>query len=149
MVGFILMKVSSCSTKVSVPNTMTTIAVTMAIIGTWRVTIQDATIATTTATMKAPVATNKLALALAKKKISSGPSSVASLNSGCGCFLFMSVPLFLVMRAGQALPDSQICHQRHRHPEVLAAFGEPRRMATSAVLAAILRDAAQERGSSG
>src|SRR3984885_3199798 len=90
MVGFILMKVSSCSTSVSVPNTMTTIAVTMVIIGTWRVTTQDATIATTTATMNAPVATNKLALALAKKKISSGPSSVASLNSGCGCFLSMS-----------------------------------------------------------
>src|SRR6201999_3462120 len=40
--------------------------------------------------MNAPVATNRLALALAKKKISSGPSSVASLNSGCGCFLSMS-----------------------------------------------------------
>src|ERR1700755_289253 len=87
MVGFILMKVSSCSTSVSVPNTMTTIAVTIVIIGTWRVTTQDATIATTTATMNAPVATNRLALALAKKKISSGPRSVASLNRGCGCFL--------------------------------------------------------------
>jgi hypothetical protein len=37
----------------------------------------------------------------------------------------------------------------HRHPEVLAVFGEPRRMATNAVLVAILRDAAQVRGSSG
>src|SRR4051794_29084632 len=143
MVGFILMKVSSCSTKVSVPNTMTTIAVRMAIIGTCRVTIQDATIATTTATMNAPVATNRLAFALAKKKISSGPSSVASLNSGCGCFLSMMVPLFPVIHTSQALPDSQICDQHRRHPEVLALLqGEPRRMATSAVLAAILRDAA-------
>jgi hypothetical protein len=45
------------------------------------------------------------------------------------------------------------CRERlntlHRHPEVLAVFGEPRRMATSAVLVAILRDAAQVRGSSG
>src|SRR6266403_381896 len=90
MVGFILMKVSSCSSSVRVPNTMTTMAVTMAIIGTWRVTTKDATIAITTATMNAPVASNKLALALAKKKISSGPRSVASLNSGCGCFLSMS-----------------------------------------------------------
>src|SRR3954447_15351418 len=31
-----------------------------------------------------------------------------------------------------------------RHPEVLALLGEPRRMATGAVLAAILRDAAQD-----
>src|SRR3954447_1269809 len=37
--------------------------------------------------MKAPVATNRLALALATKNTSSGPSSVASLNSGCGWVL--------------------------------------------------------------
>src|SRR3954469_3097324 len=34
--------------------------------------------------MKAPVATNKLNFALATKNTSSGPSSVASLNIGCG-----------------------------------------------------------------
>src|SRR5882762_6769511 len=39
------------------------------------------------ATMKAPVATNRLPLALATKNTSSGPSSVASLNSGCGWVL--------------------------------------------------------------
>ena len=38
MVGFILMKVSSCSTSVSVPNTSTITPVTIAIIGTCRVT---------------------------------------------------------------------------------------------------------------
>src|ERR1700754_1350471 len=37
--------------------------------------------------MKAPVATNRLNLALATKNTSSGPSSVASLNSGCGWVL--------------------------------------------------------------
>src|SRR6478752_8879836 len=37
--------------------------------------------------MKAPVATNRWYLALAAKNTSSGPSSVASLNSGCGCVL--------------------------------------------------------------
>src|SRR3954468_15297658 len=40
--------------------------------------------------MKAPVATNRLNFALATKKTISGPSSVASLNSGCGVVLFMS-----------------------------------------------------------
>src|SRR5882757_8251293 len=90
MVGFTLMKVSSCSIRVSVPNTITMTAVTIAIMGTCRVTTYDATIATITATMKAPVATNRLNLALATKKIISGPSSVASLNSGCGVVLFMS-----------------------------------------------------------
>jgi hypothetical protein len=40
--------------------------------------------ATTTATMNAAVAMNRLPLALAMKKTTSGPSSVASLNSGCG-----------------------------------------------------------------
>src|SRR3977135_2801082 len=39
------------------------------------------------ATMNAPVATNRLNLAFATKKITSGPSSVASLNSGCGVVL--------------------------------------------------------------
>jgi hypothetical protein len=39
-------------------------------------------------------------------------------------------------------------HQHCRHPEVLAVFGEPRRMAAYAPVA-ILRDAAQVRGSSG
>src|SRR6185295_884248 len=43
--------------------------------------------AATTATMKAPVATNRLNLAFATKNTSSGPSSVASLNSGCGWVL--------------------------------------------------------------
>src|ERR1700726_3401837 len=40
--------------------------------------------------MKAPVATNRWNLALATKKTTSGPSSVASLNSGCGAVLSMS-----------------------------------------------------------
>src|SRR5690349_11650269 len=39
--------------------------------------------------MKAPVATNRLNFALATKNTSSGPSSVASLNIGCGWFLSM------------------------------------------------------------
>ena len=38
MVGLTLMKVSSCSTSVSVPNTSTTTPVTIAMIGTCRVT---------------------------------------------------------------------------------------------------------------
>jgi hypothetical protein len=38
--------------------------------------------------------------------------------------------------------------QHRRHPEALAVFGEPRRTAASAYVA-ILRDAAQARGSSG
>src|ERR1700738_183498 len=91
IVGLTLIKVSSCSTSVSVPNTMTMTPVTSAIIGTWRVTTYDAVIATTIATIKAPVATNRWNLALAIKKIISGPSSVASLNSGCGTVLFISV----------------------------------------------------------
>src|ERR1700675_265295 len=37
--------------------------------------------------MNAPVATNRLNLALATKKTISGPSSVASLNRGCGVVL--------------------------------------------------------------
>src|SRR5439155_5433292 len=37
--------------------------------------------------MKAPVATNRLNFALATKNTMSGPSSVASLNTGCGWFL--------------------------------------------------------------
>src|SRR3954453_22676923 len=37
--------------------------------------------------MKAPVATNKLNFALAMKNTSNGPSSVASLNKGCGWVL--------------------------------------------------------------
>src|ERR1700732_542520 len=40
--------------------------------------------------MNAPVATNRWNLALAIKNTTSGPSSVASLNSGCGTALFMS-----------------------------------------------------------
>src|SRR3954464_7411668 len=39
--------------------------------------------------MKAPVATNRLNLAFATKNTSSGPSSVASLNIGCGWGLSM------------------------------------------------------------
>src|SRR5215207_4748255 len=39
------------------------------------------------ATMKAPVATNRLNFALATKNTMSGPSSVASLNTGCGWVL--------------------------------------------------------------
>src|SRR5258707_9600021 len=42
------------------------------------------------ATMNAPVATNRLNLALATKKTINGPSSVASLNSGCGVVLSIS-----------------------------------------------------------
>ncbi|MGY4366540.1 hypothetical protein ACVW1A_002605 [Bradyrhizobium sp. LB1.3] len=38
----------------------------------------------TIATMKAPVAANRLNFAFMKKNTSSGPSSVASLNNGCG-----------------------------------------------------------------
>src|SRR5260370_1340517 len=87
MVGLTLMKVSSCSTSVSVPNTMTMTPVTSAMIGTCRVTTYDAIIAATIATMNAPVATNRLDLALATKKTISGPSSVASLNKGCGVVL--------------------------------------------------------------
>src|ERR1700738_5623979 len=40
--------------------------------------------------MNAPVATNRWNLALAIKKTTSGPSSVASLNSGCGVVLSIS-----------------------------------------------------------
>src|SRR5664279_3461869 len=40
--------------------------------------------------MNAPVATNRLNLALAMKKTISGPSSVASLNKGCGAVLSIS-----------------------------------------------------------
>src|SRR5882724_2295506 len=40
--------------------------------------------------MKAPVATNRWNLALATKNTSSGPSSVTSLNSGCGWVLSIS-----------------------------------------------------------
>jgi hypothetical protein len=40
-----------------------------------------------------------------------------------------------------------LARQRCRHPEVLAVFGEPRRMEANA--SGILRDAAQARGSSG
>src|SRR3954447_2186686 len=89
MVGLTLMKVSSCSINVSVPNTMTITPVTSAMIGTCRTTMNEAIIAATMATMKAPVATNRLNLALATKNTNSGPSSVASLNSGCGVFLFI------------------------------------------------------------
>src|ERR1700744_3605811 len=42
--------------------------------------------------MKAPVATNRLNLALATKNTNSGPSSVASLNSGCGWVLSIMRP---------------------------------------------------------
>src|SRR3954452_11785491 len=95
MVGFILMKVSSCSTSVSVPNTMTTTAVTIAMLGKCRVTLYGATIATTTATMNAPVSTNRWYLALATKNTISGPSSVASLNSGCGLVLSINLQFLL------------------------------------------------------
>jgi len=50
-------------------------------------------IAATMATMKAPVATNRLNLALAAKKIISGPSSVASLNKGCGVVLSIDLSI--------------------------------------------------------
>src|ERR1700694_3168086 len=93
MVGLTLMKVSSCSTKVSVPNTMTTTPVTSAMIGTCGVTRKDALIAATTATMKAPVATNRWNLALVTKNTTSGPSSVASLNNGCGVVLSITQSL--------------------------------------------------------
>src|SRR5579859_4585616 len=48
--------------------------------------------------MKAPVATNRWNFALAIKNTSSGPSSVASLNSGCGWVLSMSENLYLDSR---------------------------------------------------
>src|SRR6516162_7703599 len=47
--------------------------------------------AATIATMKAAVATNKWYFALTTKNTSSGPSSVASLNSGCGWVLSILV----------------------------------------------------------
>src|SRR3954447_22776544 len=47
--------------------------------------------------MKAAVATNRWNFALAMKNTSSGPSSVASLNIGCGRFLSISVSLPVVM----------------------------------------------------
>src|SRR5438045_2749462 len=43
--------------------------------------------------MKAPVATNRWYFALATKNTSSGPSSVTSLNSGCGWVLSISYPV--------------------------------------------------------
>src|SRR5258707_11226589 len=43
--------------------------------------------------MKAPVATNRWNLALATKNTSSGPSSVTSLNIGCGWVLSISFPV--------------------------------------------------------
>src|SRR6478735_7940325 len=49
--------------------------------------------ARTIATMKAPVAANRLNFELAIKNTSSGPSSVASLNSGCGWVLSISCPV--------------------------------------------------------
>src|SRR5260370_9861114 len=101
MVGLTLMKVSSCSTSVSVPNTMTMTPVTSAIMGTCRVTAYDAIIAATMATMNAPVATNRLNLALATKKITSGPSSFASWNKGCGVVLSIVSPVFaFIIREG-------------------------------------------------
>src|SRR5258708_2483817 len=42
--------------------------------------------------MNAPVATNRWNLALATKNTNSGPSSVASLNSGCGWALSIIRP---------------------------------------------------------
>src|ERR1700722_2112185 len=45
--------------------------------------------------MNAPVATNRWNLALATKKTTSGPSSVASLNSGCGVALSIVYHLLL------------------------------------------------------
>src|SRR4051812_11501592 len=135
MVGLTLMKVSSCSTRVRVPNTMTTTPVTSAMIGTWRVTTYDAIIAVTIATMKAPVATNRLNLALATKNTISGPSSVASLNSGCGCFLFMSalnsgnrlrkIPRGERRKIVDTLTDANVMHRqlvffRQRHQDAAA-----------------------------
>src|SRR5712672_3730329 len=93
MVGLTLIKVSSCSASVSVPNTITMTPVTSAIMGTCRVTAYDTIIAATMATMNAPVATNRLNLALATKNTISGPSSVASLNSGCGVVLSITLPV--------------------------------------------------------
>ncbi len=43
--------------------------------------------------MKAPVAANRLNFAFTKKNTSSGPSSVASLNSGCGWVLSITCGL--------------------------------------------------------
>ena len=57
MVGFILMKVSSCSTSVSEPNTTTITAVTSAITGRWRVSAYETASATRIATMNTAVAT--------------------------------------------------------------------------------------------
>src|ERR1700710_2878138 len=91
--------------------------------------------AATMATMKAPVATNRLNLALATKKIISGPSSVASLNSGCGMVLFMSafnpcnclgeIPRRERRKVVDALADADEMHRqlvpfRQRHQDAAA-----------------------------
>src|SRR5690242_16023074 len=57
--------------------------------------------------MKAPVATNRWNLALAAKNTNSGPSSVASLNTGCGWALSIvcpSNPDVTILRDGAFAP---------------------------------------------
>src|SRR6476646_1871546 len=102
MVGLTLMKVSSCSTSVSVPNTSTMTAVTIAM-------------------MKAPVATNRLNLAFATKNTSSGPSSVASLNIGCGWVLSIGLsikPVFAaILRDGASRLLRMRTSRMSPHPE--------------------------------
>src|SRR5260370_38077224 len=61
--------------------------------------------------MNAPVATNRWNLALAMKKITSGPSSVASLNIGWGAVLSIIRSITLVAshpsRRGYATPQDE------------------------------------------
>src|SRR5205085_9612311 len=63
------------------------------------------------------------------KKTTNGPSSVASLNSGCGCFLSMKAPLSFVMRgldpgAARSRPAANTAVILRCSPQ----SGEPRRM---------------------
>ncbi len=101
IVGFILMKVASCSQSVSPPKTTTTMAVTKGISGRRRVSAKEMASASTVVTMKEAVAkkigppsalmTGQVSAsfsprALAKKKTSSGPSSSTSLSQGLSFF---------------------------------------------------------------
>ena len=105
IVGFILMKVSSCSQIDSAPKTKTTTPETSGMIGRLRVSIQETLSEIAVATMNRPVAmkigpprspsagncsTSHSPRGLAKKKTSSGPSSSASLSSGFDAALLAS-----------------------------------------------------------
>src|ERR1700738_4914299 len=78
--------------------------------------------------MKAPVATNKWNLAFAIKNTSSGPSSVASLNSGCGWVLsIFSLYLFghdLIRKPVPTFRDHALFNSCNRLREI--ARGERR-----------------------